>query len=110
MFTRRLRSKETITLRWKMGDKAWSHWVQGRGNKPNRDVILEGLDQIRKSREAAKNMKERCKAIVQDTQSAEPPEHDIKIQLPAADWGEARQDVGSIDGDPVLCQNSALLK
>ena len=99
-------SKETITLRWKMLDKAWSHWVQGLGKKPIRDVLLAELDQVRESPEAVKKIRERCEAVAQelntqDTQSAEQPIHEIEIQLPSDDWREACQRVGLIDGDPV---------
>ena len=39
--------EETITLKWSMDDKSWSHWAQGRGRKTASAVILEGLKEIR---------------------------------------------------------------
>ena len=95
-------SKETITLCWGMPDDAWAHWAQGRGEKSVRDVILEGIDQIRKSPEA---VRERCEALDQEDQGehevGQPLKHKIKIELPSGDWAAACQRIGSINGNPV---------
>ena len=105
MLAGRPSSKETTTLCWEMPDNAWSHWVQGRGKKPARDVILEGIDQIRKNPEAVKNIRKRCEEVAQEAQGehevGQSPKRKIEIQLPAGDWGEACQRVGRIDGNPV---------
>ena len=97
MFARRLSSKETTTLHWRMPDDAWVHWAQGRGEKSIRDVILEGIDQIRKSSEA---VKKRCEAVVRRGQDkhevSQCTQHEIKIQLPACDWTQACQRVGRV--------------
>ena len=93
--------KETITLRWSMDDESWSHWTQGRGKQTASAVVLEGLHEIRKNPQAAKKVIfcERSSREESDTKSAKPP-HKIEIQLPAADWGEACQQVGN-PGNPV---------
>ena len=98
MLTRRPSSKETTTLHWQMSDDAWVHWAQGRGKKSVRDVILEEIDQIRKSPEAVKAVKERCEAISPEDphEVDQRPKHEIKIELPAGDWTEANQRVGRV--------------
>ena len=73
MLTRRSSSKETTTLCWEMPDDAWAHWTQGRGEKSVRDVILEGIDQIRKSSEAVKNIRKCCEGVSQEDQG----EHEV---------------------------------
>ena len=99
---RRTSSRETTTLCWEMPDDAWAHWAQGRGEKSVRDVILEGIDQIRKNPEA---VIKRCKDVAQEAQgeqeASQSPKHKIKIQLPAGDWAEACQRVGRINGNSV---------
>lgn len=101
------RSKGTITLTWSMDDESWSHWAQGRGKKTEQAIVLEGLNKIRKSPEARKEIKSLCEriregqeSIGQSTQEGEQPRNRIEIQLPAADWGEAFQLVGT-PGNPV---------
>ena len=105
MLTRRPSSKETTTLCWGMPDDAWAHWTQGRGEKSVRDVILEGIDQIRKSPEAVKNIRKRCEGGSQEDQGehedAQALKHKIEIQLPAGDWAAACQRIGPIDDNPV---------
>ena len=105
MLTRRPSSKETTTLCWKMPDDAWAHWTQGRGEKSVRDVILEGIDQIRKSPEAVKNIRKRCEGGSQEDQGehevVQALKHKIEIQLPAGGWAAACQRVGPIDDNPV---------
>ena len=90
-------SKETITLCWEMPDDEWTHWVQGRGKKSVREVILEGIDEIRKNPEA---VRKRCKDVPQkdkgEQEADQSPKHKIEIQLPSSDWGEACQRVGRI--------------
>ena len=104
MLTRRSSSKETTTLCWEMPDDAWAHWTQGRGEKSVRDVILEGIDQIRKSPEAVKNIRKCCEGVSQEDQGehevGQSLKHKIEIQLPSGAWGEACQLVGS-PGNPV---------
>ena len=101
MLTRRPSSKETTTLCWGMPDDAWAHWTQGRGEKSVRDVILEGIDQIRKSPEAVKNIRKRCEGGSQEDQGehevGQALKHKIEIQLPAGGWAAACQRVGPID-------------
>ena len=104
MLTRRPSSKETTTLCWEMPDDAWAHWTQGRGEKSVsvRDVILEGIDQIRKSPEAVKNIRKRCEGVSREDQGkheevVQSLKHKIKIQLPSGDWAAACQRVGPID-------------
>ena len=103
MFARRSRSKETTTLQWTMADPAWVHWTQGRGEKSVRDVVLEGVDQLRKNPEA---VRERCKAIAQEhppeDEDGRHPKHEIRIELPAGDWAEASQRVGSFSTSHLL--------
>ena len=105
MLTRRSSSKETTTLCWEMPDDAWAHWTQGRGEKSVRDVILEGIDQIRKSPEAVKNIRKCCEGVSQEDQGehevGQSLKHKIEIQLPSGAWGEACQKVGLINGNPV---------
>ena len=105
MLTRRPSSKETTTLCWEMPDDAWAHWTQGRGEKSVRDVILEGIDQTRKSPEAVKNIRKRCEGVSQEDQGehevGQSLKHKIEIQLPAGDWAVACQRVGTIDDNPV---------
>ena len=80
-----------------MPDEAWVHWAQGRGKKSVTDVILEGINQIRKSPEA---IKERCEILAREAlgehEVGQPPEHKIEIRLPAGDWAEACQQVGPV--------------
>lgn len=97
--------KETITLSWLMDDASWSHWAQGRGREAVSAVVLEGLNEIRESLEARKEIKSRCESIAERrsrNRSNREATHrnKIEIQLPAADWGEACQLVGT-PGDPV---------
>ena len=103
MLTGRPSSKETTTLHWQMPDDAWVHWAQGLGEKSVRDVILEGIDQIRKSPEA---VRERCKAVVQEAprehEVGQLLKHEIKIELPASDWVEASQRVGPVSTEQLL--------
>ena len=87
-----------------MPDDAWAHWTQGRGEKSVsvRDVILEGIDQIRKSPEAVKNIRKRCEGVSREDQGkheevVQSLKHKIKIQLPSGDWAAACQRVGPID-------------
>ena len=105
MLTRRPSSKETTTLCWGMPDDAWAHWTQGRGEKSVRDVILEGIDQLRKSPEAVKNIRKRCESVSQEDQGehevGQSLKHKIKIELPSGDWAAACQRVGPIDDNPV---------
>ena len=102
MFAGSSRSKETTTLHWKMSDAAWVHWARGRGEKSVRDVVLEGVDQLRRNPEA---VRARCEAIVQETRHGEQergPTHEIRIQLPAADWAAAIQRGGSVSTEQLL--------
>ena len=103
MLTGRPNSKETTTLHWQMPDDAWVHWAQGRGEKSVRDVILDGIDQIRKSPEA---VRERCEADVQEAPRedgvGQPLKHEIKIELPASDWAGASQRVGRVSTEQLL--------
>lgn len=97
--------KETITLSWLMDDDSWSHWAQGRGRQAVSTVVLEGLNEIRKSPEARTEIKNWCESIAErkkrDHRNREAKHRNqIEIQLPAADWGEACQLVGK-PGDPV---------
>ena len=105
MLTRRPSSKETTTLCWEMPDDAWAHWAQGRGEKSVRDVILEGIDQIRKSPEAVKNIRKSREGVSREDQGehevVQSLKHKIEIQLPASDWAAACQRVGPIDDNPV---------
>ena len=107
MLTRRPSSKETTTLCWEMSDDAWAHWTQGRGEKSVsvRDVILEGIDQIRKSPEAVKNIRKRCEGDSPEDPSehevGQSLKHKIKIELPSGDWAAACQRVGPINDNPV---------
>ena len=88
-----------------MPDDAWAHWTQGRGEKSVRDVILEGIDQIRKSPEAVKNIRKRCEGVSREDQGeheiVQSLKHKIEIQLPSGDWAAACQRVGPIDDNPV---------
>ena len=88
-----------------MKDQAWNHWVQGLGKKPVRDEVLEGLDQICISREDAKKINDRCREVAkEDEDENEPgqsPKHQIEIQLPFGDWGEACKQVGLHGHDSV---------
>ena len=96
MFAGRSRSKETTTLDWKMSDAAWVHWAHGRGEKSVADVVLEGVDQLRRTPEP---VRARCEAISQETSHEEHeggPTHQIRIQLPASDWAKAIQRVGAV--------------
>ena len=98
--------KETITLRWSMDDESLSHWTQGRGKQTASAVVLEGLHEIRKNPQAAKKITDFCERSSREesnTKSAKQP-HKIKIQLSAADWGEACQLVGS-PGNPVCASH-----
>ena len=105
MLTRRPSSKETTTLCWGLPDDAWAHWTQGRGEKSVREVILEGIDQIRKSPEAVKNIRKRCGGDSPEDPSehevGQSLKHKIKIELPSGDWAAACQRVGPIDDNPV---------
>ncbi len=103
------RSKGTITLTWSMDDESWSHWAQGRGTKTEQAVILEGLKKIRESREAREKIKSWCESIRKrqerelpgpESREAKQRRNQIEIQLPATDWGEALQLVGT-PGNPV---------
>ena len=98
--------EETITLRWSMDDKSWSHWAQGRGKQTVRAVILEELRAIQKDQAALENIRSCIRNDVipeeQDPRDLDTQEqHRIKveIQLLAADWGEACQRVGKPNGD-----------
>lgn len=100
-------SKGTITLTWSMDDESWSHWTQGRGRKTEQAVILEGLNEIRKNLDSREKIKGWCKSIEeyhdpsrQDRRKGKQHRNQITIQLPAADWGEACQLVGT-PGNPV---------
>lgn len=103
MLARRSRSKETTTLRWKMSDAAWVYWTQGRGEKPVRDVVLEGIAQLRRNPKA---VRECCKAIAQEPppegEDSRDPQHEIIIDLPAGDWAEASQRAGSVSTSHLL--------
>ena len=103
MLTGRPNSKETTTLHWQMPDDAWVHWAQGRGEKSVRDVILDGIDQIRKSPEA---VRERCEADVQEAprehEVGQLLKHEIKIELPASDWAGASQRAGRVSTEQLL--------
>lgn len=94
--------KETITLKWSMDEDSWSHWAQGRGRQTVSAVVLEGLKKIRKSPKSREEIKRWCESIgeIREPRSPEQPRNKIEIQLPAADWGEAFQLVGT-PGDPV---------
>ena len=96
--------EETITLTWSMDDDSWSHWAQGRGSQTVSAVVLEGLNEIRKSPEVRKEIKSCCERIREDqkstVQNTQEGKHRIEIQLPSVDWGEAFQLVGT-PGDPV---------
>ena len=106
MLARRLRSKETTTLHWKMSDAAWVHWTQGRGEKSVRDVVLKSIDQLRRNPEAVEAVRERCEAIAQEPlpEGEDGPvfKHEIRIELPAGDWAEASQRVGSVSTSHLL--------
>ena len=98
--------EETITLRWSMDDKSWSHWAQGRGKQTVRAVILEELRAIQKDQAAPGKIRSCIRDDVipeeQDQRDLDTQEqHRIKveIQLLAADWGEACQRVGKPNGD-----------
>ena len=103
MLAGRSSSKETTTLHWQMLDDAWVHWAQGRGQKSVRDVIREGIYQIRKNPEA---VRERCEAIAQvaprDHEDGQLSKHEIRIELPADDWAEASQRVGRVSTAQLL--------
>ena len=103
MFAGNSSSKETTTLYWQMPDAAWVHWAQGRGKKPVRDVILEGIDQLRRNPEA---VRERCAAIAAETapehEDGRPSKHEIRIELPAGAWAEATRRVGPVGSAELL--------
>ena len=102
MFAGSSRSKETTTLHWKMSDAAWVHWAQGRGEKSVRDVVLERVEQLRSNPEAVRAC---CEAIAQETPPGEHEvgrTHEIRIHLPASDWAEAIQRVGSVSTEQLL--------
>lgn len=103
------RSKGTITLTWSMDDESWSHWAQGRGEKTEQAIVLEGLREIRESQEAREKIKSSCERIRkrqerewpgQKSREAKQRRNQIEIQLPSVDWGEALQLVGT-PGNPV---------
>ena len=104
----KISQKETATLIFSMDDDSWSHWAQGRGRKTEQAVILEGLNKIRESREAREKIRSWCESFRghQDEESpgqkSQEAKHrnQIEIRLPAADWGEAFQLVGT-PGNPV---------
>ena len=102
MFAGSSGSKETTTLRWSMSDAAYVHWARGRGEKSVRDVVLEGIDQLRRDPEA---VRERCEAIAQEAPHGEDevaPKHEIRIELPGSDWAEAMERVGSVGTEQLL--------
>ena len=94
--------------------RSWNHWAQGRGRKSVGDVILEQIDDIRKNPDA---IRKRCEEVSKEAQDehlqrerpldqphvevGQSPKHEIQIQLPASAWGEACQQVGLINDDPV---------
>ena len=75
-----------------MDDDSWSHWAQGRGRQTVSAVVLEGLNEIRKSPKEREKIKSRCESIREDQKSTgqdrQEGKHRIEIQLPAADWGK----------------------
>ena len=91
--------KETITLSWSMDGESWSHWAKGRCEQTATAVILEGLKEIRESPAKREKIKERIELIRETRTSpssseelgrdAEEPKCKVKIQLPAAVWGDA---------------------
>ena len=101
MFAGGSSSKETTTLHWQMPDAAWVHWARGRGEKSVRDVVLEGVDQLHRNPDAVREL---CEAIAQETPHEHEvgPKHEIRIQLPASDWAEAIQRVGSVSTGQLL--------
>ena len=102
-------TQETVTLKSSLSDASWSHWVQGRGRKAVSAVVQEGLDEIRKSAEAREKIKRCCEAIaVTGTEEAKPPRNTFEIELPAADWGEACQLVGTLKNDKPVTTSQLL--
>ena len=98
--------EETITLRWSMDDKSWSHWAQGRGKQTVRAVILEELRAIQKDQAALEKIRSCIRNDVipeeqepRDLDTQEQHRIKVEIQLLAADWGEACQRVGKPNGD-----------
>ena len=92
-------SDEWIILKWSMDEESWSHWAQGRGRKTVREVILEGINEIRTSQEARHRVRRQCRRtsdvlLAPPEQGAESRKHKIEIHLSASDWGEACQLVG----------------
>lgn len=97
--------QETITLTWSMDDESWCHWAQGRGRKTVHAVILKWIQEIQTSQEARRRIKLQCMRppavlLAPPEQGGESWKHQVEIQLPAADWGEACQLVGE-SGGPV---------
>lgn len=90
-----------------MDDESWSHWAQGRGKKSVAEIISEQLEAIRKRPQVRECVKRWCETvreyqIEQDPHAPEEWPHKIVIQLPAAIWGEACQQVGELkNGEPV---------
>ena len=86
-----------------MADDAWLHWAQGRGEKSVRDVILEEIDQIRKStQDEIKRWAAVAPEDLGEHDVGRATQHKIEIQLPAGDWAEACQRVGSVSTSQLL--------
>ena len=101
-----MNNREETILKWLMDDESWSHWAQGLGKQTARDVVLEGLREIRKNPKEAEKLNLRCKSISmeeQESSGADPKKlfYGMEIQLPAADWTETCQRVGTPGGHPV---------
>ena len=91
--------KETITLSRSMDGESWSHWAKGRCEQTATAVILEGFKAIRESQAKREKIKERIE-LIRETRTlpssseglgrdSEEPNFKVKIQLPAAVWGDA---------------------
>lgn len=104
-----LSPKETITLKWSMDDESWSHWAQGRGRQSVSTVVLEGLNEIRRNPNVIGKIRSWCESVTKSGERESAGQgnqevthkNQIEIQLPASDWGEAFQLVGT-PGDPVI--------
>ena len=101
-----MNSREETTLKWLMDDESWSHWAQGLGKQTVRDVVLEGIRKIRKNQKEAEKINLCCKSISMEEQESSGADtkklfYGMEIQLPAADWTETCQLVGTPGGHPV---------
>ena len=104
----KISQQETVTLTFSMDDDSWSHWAKGRGRKTEQAVVLKGLNEIRKNPKAREKIRSRCehigkhrerRSLDQREQEAQ-DRNTIELQLPATDWGEAFQLIGT-PGDAV---------